>query len=103
MPVLQSTEFIYRYRKKATSDDKRHTIIVDSEPGSGEWNMTVYRRYSFSYVRSRKRKKVVDMADENGDIDVVWTDGGCLVSYKAYKTDATSVDDTETVTLRFLQ
>lgn len=55
----------------------------------------------FSYVRSRKRKKVVDMADENGDIDVVWTDGGCLVSYKAYKTDATSVDDTETVTLRF--
>ena len=32
-------------------------------------------------------KKVVDMADENGDIDVVWTDGGCLVSYKAYKTD----------------
>ena len=37
---------IYRYRKKATSDDKRHTIIIDSEPGSGEWNMTVYRRYS---------------------------------------------------------
>lgn len=54
-----------------------------------------------SYVRSRKRKKVVDMADEDGDIDVVWTDGGCLVSYKAYKTDATSIDDTETVTLRF--
>ena len=46
-------------------------------------------------------KKVVDMADENGDIDVIWTDGGCLVSYKAYKTDATSVDDTETITLRF--
>ena len=46
-------------------------------------------------------KKVVDMADENGDIDVVWTDGGCLVSYKAYKTDAKRVDATETVTLRF--
>lgn len=88
--------------KKATSDDKRHTIIIDSEPGSGEWNMTVYRRYSPFLMSARgKGKKVVDMADENGDIDVVWTDGGCLVSYKAYKTDATSVDDTETVTLRF--
>lgn len=88
--------------KKATSDDKRHTIIIDSEPGSGEWNMTVYRRYSPFLMSARgNEKKVVDMADENGDIDVVWTDGGCLVSYKAYKTDATSVDDTETVTLRF--
>ena len=88
--------------KKATSDDKRHTIIIDSEPGSGEWNMTVYRRYSPLLMTARGNgKKVVDMADENGDIDVVWTDGGCLVSYKAYKTDATSVDDTETVTLRF--
>ena len=88
--------------KKATSDDKRHTIIVDSEPGSGEWNMTLYRRYSPFLMSARGNgKKVVDMADENGDIDVVWTDGGCLVSYKAYKTDATSVDDTETVTLRF--
>lgn len=88
--------------KKATSDDKRHTIIIDSEPGSGEWNMTVYRRY-FPFLMSARGngKKVVDMADENGDIDVIWTDGGCLVSYKAYKTDATSVDDTETVTLRF--
>ena len=85
--------------KKATSDDKRHTIIIDSEPGSGEWNMTVYRRYSPFLMSARGNgKKVVDMADENGDIDVVWTDGGCLVSYKAYKTDATSVDDTETVT-----
>lgn len=88
--------------KKATSDDKRHTIIIDSEPGSGEWNMTVYRRYSpFLMFARGNGKKVVDMADENGDIDVVWIDGGCLVSYKAYKTDATSVDDTETVTLRF--
>ena len=88
--------------KKATSDDKRHTIIIDSEPGSGEWNMTVYRRYSpFLMSARRYGKKVDDMVDENGDIDVVWTDGGCLVSYKAYKTDATSVDDTETVTLRF--
>ena len=88
--------------KKATSDDKRHTIIIDSEPGSGEWNMTVYRRYSPFLMSARGNgKKVVDMADENGDIDVVWIDGGCLVSYKAYKTDATSVDDTETVTLRF--
>ena len=88
--------------KKATSDDKRHTIIIDSEPGSGEWNMTVYRRYSPVLMSARGNgKKVVDMADENGDIDVVWTDGGCLVSYKAYKTDATSVNDTETVTLRF--
>lgn len=88
--------------KKATSDDKRHTIIIDSEPGSGEWNMTVYRRYAPFLMSARGNgKKVVDMADENGDIDVVWTDGGCLVSYKAYKTDATSVDDTETVTLRF--
>ena len=88
--------------KKATSDDKRHTIIIDSEPGSGEWNMTVYRRYSPFLMSARGTgQKVVDMADENGDIDVVWTDGGCLVSYKAYKTDATSVDDTETVTLRF--
>ena len=88
--------------KKATSDDKRHTIIVDSEPGSGEWNMTVYRRYSPFLMSARANgKKVVDMADENGDIDVIWTDGGCLVSYKAYKTDATSVDDTETITLRF--
>lgn len=88
--------------KKATSDDKRHTIIIDSEPGSGEWNMTAYRRYSPFLMSARGNgKKVVDMADENGDIDVVWTDGGCLVSYKAYKTDATSVDDTETVTLRF--
>ncbi|HRL87602.1 MAG TPA: hypothetical protein PLB03_06460, partial [Candidatus Fimenecus sp.] len=79
--------------KKATSDDKRHTIIIDSEPGSGEWNMTVYRRYSPFLMSARGNgKKVVDMADENGDIDVVWTDGGCLVSYKAYKTDATSVD-----------
>lgn len=88
--------------KKATSDDKRHTIIIDSEPGSGEWNMTVYRRYSPFLMSARGNgKKVVDMADEDGDIDVVWTDGGCLVSYKAYKTDATSIDDTETVTLRF--
>ena len=88
--------------KKATSDDKRHTIIIDSEPGSGEWNMTVYRRYPPFLMSARGNgKKVVDMADENGDIDVVWTDGGCLVSYKAYKTDATSVNDTETVTLRF--
>ncbi len=88
--------------KKATSDDKRHTIIIDSEPGSGEWNMTVYRWYSPFLMSARGNgKKVVDMADENGDIDVVWIDGGCLVSYKAYKTDATSVDDTETVTLRF--
>ena len=64
--------------------------------------MTVYRRYSlFLCPLAETEKKVVDMADENGDIDVVWTDGGCLVSYKAYKTDATSVDDTETVTLRF--
>ena len=67
--------------KKATSDDKRHTIIIDSEPGSGEWNMTVYRRYSPFLMSARGNgKKVVDMADENGDIDVVWTDGGCLVS-----------------------
>ena len=88
--------------KKATSDDKRHTIIIDSEPDSGEWNMTDYRRHSTFLMSARGNgKKVVDMADENGDIDVVWTDGGCLVSYKAYKTDATSVDDTETVTLRF--
>ena len=29
--------------KKATSDDKRHTIIVDSEPGSGEWNKMCIR------------------------------------------------------------
>ena len=88
--------------KKATSDDKRHTIIIDSEPGSGEWNMTVYRQYSPFLMSARGNgKKVVDMADEDGDIDVVWTDGGCLVSYKAYKTDATSIDDTETVTLRF--
>ncbi len=88
--------------KKDTSADKRHTIIIDSEPGSGEWNMTVYRRYSPFLMSARGNgKKVVDMADENGDIDVVWTDDGCLVSYKAYKTDATSVDDTETVTLRF--
>lgn len=88
--------------KKATSDDKRHTIIIDSEPGSGEWNMTVYRLYSPFLMSARGNgKKVVDMADENGDIDVVWIDGGCLVSYKAYKTDATSVNDTETVTLRF--
>lgn len=65
--------------------------------------MTVYRRYSPFLMSARETEKVVDMADENGDIDVVWTDGGCLVSYKAYKTDATSVDDTETVTLRFLQ
>ena len=88
--------------KKATSDDKRHTIIIDSEPGSGEWNMTVYRRYSPFLMSARgNSKNVVDMADENGDIDIVWTDDGCLVSYKAYKTDATSIDDIETVTLRF--
>ncbi len=88
--------------KKDTSADKRHTIIIDSEPSSGEWNMTVYRRYSPFLMSARGNgKKVVDMADENGDIDVVWTDDGCLVSYKTYKTDATSVDDTETVTLRF--
>ena len=88
--------------KKDTSADKRHTIIIDSEPGSGEWNMTVYRRYSPFLMSARgNSKNVVDMADENGDIDVVWTDDGCLVSYKAYKTDATSINDTETVTLRF--
>lgn len=43
--------------KKATSDDKRHTIIIDSEPGSGEWNMTVYRRYSPFLMSARGNGK----------------------------------------------
>ena len=43
--------------KKATSDDKRHTIIIDSEPDSGEWNMTVYRRYS-PFLMSARGKHI---------------------------------------------
>ena len=88
--------------KKATSDDKSPYYYNRQRTGLGRME---YDRLQtilpFSYVARGNGKKVVDMADENGDIDVVWTDGGCLVSYKAYKTDATSVDDTETVSLRF--
>lgn len=70
--------------KRNVSPDKKYEAYVVSDETFGGWNVTVYKRCGLFFKQQSGSLYVEDMADEHGDIKILWEDDSCGICYEYY-------------------